>query len=448
MRATQFTIRNILGARDVDIKLGEITHVNGRNGTGKSSVIETLKALLGGGTDATLLPAGAKNGEAVLVLDDDTQIKLRLTQKGQYKSAKGPSAPQGGVQTWLDEICSARSLNPVAFLEGSDKDRIEMLVRASGISLSDDDMAPFAKWAETTVGGDPIKLLDGVAKAIYDERTGVNRSARDKRAAASGISTAMPEGDPEEIRAAAARATEKHGNLLVEKQKASSGADSDLERLTRAADAEYRHQVDRIDRHLQGQIDALKQRAQAARDKAMEIKNTAVSAANKEYRSGVEVINASYDEQIAKAAEESTRLSEQARAHDRAAESRRLAEKMASEAAQLESESADLSSKLDQLESLKIKLMSKLPVPGLSIRDGKLFHGDVPWVRVNEAEQKRIAVEISAQFAGPLGMVVIDGAECFDDANRASLEAALREKGLQAVIATRTEDAALKVESA
>lgn len=448
MRATQFIIKNVLGVRDVDIKLGQITKLSGANGTGKSSVIETAKALLGGGTDATLLPAGAAKGEAVLVLDDDTRIRLSLTAKGQYKTAKGPSAPSSGVQTWLDEICSARTLNPVAFLEGSDKDRIEMLIRASKIELSADDFAPFAKWGEQISTADPLDLIERTSKKIYDERTGINRSAKDKRAAASGINVALPDGDPDEVKKRSAEATEAHGEMLVKKQQELNGIERTRESVERAAAAAHQKKLDSINAHLEKEIASLKDRAQKARDVSLTDKSAAVSAANEAYRTSVAQCSAAYDKEISTAAATSSMLAEQVRQHDRAAESRVMAERMASEAASLESQSSELTAKLDQIESLKVKLMSQLPVPGMEIRAGELFHENVPFSRVNEAKQKAIAVDIAAHFAGPLGIVLIDGAECFDDANRKALEEAIVARGLQAVIATRTEDSELKVEVA
>ena len=69
MHIQHIKISNILGIRELEFKAGQFVEVTGRNGQGKTSLLEAIKAATQGGHDATLLRKGAEKGEVVLVLD-------------------------------------------------------------------------------------------------------------------------------------------------------------------------------------------------------------------------------------------------------------------------------------------------------------------------------------------------------------------------------------------
>ena len=78
-KIAKIRINNILGIDELEFDAGQFNQISGPNGTGKTSVLEAIKATLRGGHDATLLRTGAEKGETVLVLDDGTEIAKRVT---------------------------------------------------------------------------------------------------------------------------------------------------------------------------------------------------------------------------------------------------------------------------------------------------------------------------------------------------------------------------------
>jgi len=81
MRLAHVRIHNILGIDELEFDAGAFTVIEGRNGGGKTSVLEALKSVVRGGEDVTLLRKGAAEGEVVWLFDDGTQARKRVTEK-------------------------------------------------------------------------------------------------------------------------------------------------------------------------------------------------------------------------------------------------------------------------------------------------------------------------------------------------------------------------------
>jgi recombinational DNA repair ATPase RecF len=143
VRIVKIQIDNILGLEHLDIAPGALTVVEGANGTGKTSVLEAIKAGLGGGRDATLLRKGAKEGQVVLVLDDGTEITKRVKADGaSTATVKHPTF--GAIakpQSYLDKLADALSVNPIAFLAAPPAKRAAWLLEVLPSKVTDEDLA-------------------------------------------------------------------------------------------------------------------------------------------------------------------------------------------------------------------------------------------------------------------------------------------------------------------
>src|SRR4051794_15212105 len=84
MKIQHVKISNILGIKDLEFDPSTgFNEIVGKNGEGKTSVIESIKEAIKGGHDATLLRNGEEKGEIVLVLDDEhTSIRRRVSATG------------------------------------------------------------------------------------------------------------------------------------------------------------------------------------------------------------------------------------------------------------------------------------------------------------------------------------------------------------------------------
>mgnify|MGYP001493802624 CR=1 FL=1 len=75
----------------------------------------------------------------------------------------------------------------------------------------------------------------------------------------------------------------------------------------------------------------------------------------------------------------------------------------------------------------------------LEVRDGEIFRNDVPFDRLNTAQQVEVAVEVAKLRAADLGVICVDRIECLDSASLEAFRKSALESGLQLFV-TRVAD--------
>lgn len=141
---------------------GDLVVISGRNGQGKTSVLDAITAALGG-TSSKALPRpireGAGNAEIVLETGEYT-ITRRFTASGSTLTvvgADGLKVPKG--QTVLDALLGRLSLDPLAFTQLDEKAQLKTLLELVDL--------PF----------DPA-ALDQERAEIFEQRTELNRDLK------------------------------------------------------------------------------------------------------------------------------------------------------------------------------------------------------------------------------------------------------------------------------
>ncbi|MGL4458723.1 MAG: AAA family ATPase, partial [Plesiomonas shigelloides] len=128
MRIAHVKISNILGIAELEFTPEGFNEISGPNGTGKTSVLEAIKAVLTTGHDATLLRNGADKGEAILVLDDGTEISKTVTADRSSNSIRreGKKVPRPAEA--IKALTDLYSANPIEFLRARKQDRVKVLL--------------------------------------------------------------------------------------------------------------------------------------------------------------------------------------------------------------------------------------------------------------------------------------------------------------------------------
>jgi DNA repair exonuclease SbcCD ATPase subunit len=148
---------------------GNLVVIAGRNGQGKTSVLDAITAALGG-TSTKALPRPIRDGEdkASIVLETEDLIVTRTfsgtTSKLTVKGKDGATFSKG--QAKLDQLLGRLSLDPLAFTQLSDKEQLATLIDLVEL--------PF----------DPTKLEAERAK-VFTERTDVNRRVKELQSQAA-----------------------------------------------------------------------------------------------------------------------------------------------------------------------------------------------------------------------------------------------------------------------
>lgn len=417
MKIAHIKISNVLGIAELEFTPSGFNEVSGPNGSGKTSVLEAIKATLNSGHDATLLRKGAEKGEAVLVLDDGTEIKKRVTEASSTtevrRDGKKIARPAEAVRALTDLL----SVNPVDFLRAPKKDRVRVLLEAMPIEVDTAKLSEIAGIAIPNLNGmHALHVIETVYKQVYDERTGTNRAVREKQATISQLRAAIPP--------------------------VPAGADGDENALTgRLAEIDEARdtELSRISTKLDGLRNERDAKIEELRQQAEKIKT---EFAETEQKAGTQ-----REKTLAKHRDDRAPISEQLAVirNNREIGARRA--QTLDTIASLETELEELSDDAERqtqaltgIEQYKSDLLDALPIPGLEVKDGEIFRSDVQFDRLNTAQQVDIAVEIAKLRAGDLGVVCVDGIELLDTGSFEAFRDRAVKSGLQLFVSKVSDD--------
>ena len=420
MKISKIRISNILGIDELEFSPGAYTELSGSNGSGKTSVLESIKAALSGGHDATLLRKGADKGEVVLVLDDGTEISKRVTATGSDTKVKQDGKAISRAGEAIKRLTDLVSINPVEFLTAAKKDRVQIMLEAMPIQV---DTGYLSEISGTSVDAGlsdaGLAAIEAVRKSVFDERTITNRLAKEKRATITQLQQAMPE--------APAGVTGCEDELRQQVADATAAKDAELERvrdkLVSIKEANQK-QIDEIRASAQAQIDAIMTEQAATEAKAAAKREHVIQR----HIDTTTPINQALE--LIRNNRENVAKREQAIA---------TIDQMEAEATTLEAQAETQTQALADIDSYKADLLASLPIPGVEVRDGEIFRDGVQFDRLNTAQQVEIAVEIAKLRAGELGVTCCDGLELLDEQRYAAFKTAAMKSGLQLFV-TRVGD--------
>lgn len=455
MRATLIKISNLLGIQDLEFEPGTFTIVSGPNGSGKTSVLESIKSIMKGGEDATLLRHGSKAGEIVMVFDDETQVKKRVTAKSTTLTVERDGAMVKSPQLFIRQLTDMFSVNPVDFLDAKPKDRLRVLLESLPLVS---DAARLSEIVGFEVKDAPdqhaLTRIDAIQKAVYDSRTGTNRAIRDKTVTISQLKQTLPPSDTDED-----VGTADFGVLNGLIETADRVRDAEIKRLSDKL-ATFKASSDGQISFQQAQIEEAKN---TARDQIEAIRNAeriAVDEANRlievqrdtyrdaERRAGLmrEKALGIHTEDVTPIKMRIIALQTAAGEVARAAQTRETIRKMEADLDELQGDEARQTLALQGLEDYKAEMLNSLPITGLEVRDDAIYRDGVIFDRLNTAQQVEIAVEIAKLRAGELGIICVDGLENLDTAHFEAFEQQAIASGLQ-VIVSRVSDETFNVKT-
>ena len=414
MKVQKIKISNILGLETLEFAPGRVTIVSGRNGAGKSSVLEALKYALTGGTDATIKRKGTEKGEVVIELDEATVT--RPTDKAAEITVAGVG-PIRRVAEFLRSRIDSLSFNPVQFLLAPKDKRTEWFLEMVPVEVGDDELRAAGVETLPPPARNGLDRIAAATKLVYDARTGVNRALKEKRAAVAQLAEGVVEAPEIDLATMQAARDEKVREIAdveqaaaFERQEAvkviTSERDEKIETIRQTAEArlaELRDEIRRTEAVRDADVQAEKDRAAALVGAAKEAEQTAVRLATDRLRGELEAATA----QLA-AGQEKAKLAAQT------AKTRELIARMTTESAALEGEAGRYSATLDNLDALKVRALDRLPIKDVEIRDGEILVGGIPFDRVNTAARVQFVLNVAMLRKGSLPLVLLDGLECLD----------------------------------
>lgn len=409
-RITRLDVENIKKVKVVRIEPdGSIVRITGRNGQGKTTVLDSIMYVIGG---ERLLPEkplrrGAKKGHIEVHFDDLGIIARRtFTEKGTdlvIESKDGAVYPS--PQKMLDALLGKLSFDPLEFTRKKPAEQVETLLNM--IDLKPDPKR-LDKLAPGSAIEDPIRRLGARFKIEFEARTDKNKEAK----LIEGELKAIPEPTDDDPKDAVnvAELVKKRDELKKEQQR-QANVRAGVEQL-RGKAGEIRAQIAK----LQNEIKKLDAEAEAVAQRASDLDNEAAG-----FEDQTPAI-AAHDDMIEDAQGVNERYSQVARWRET---------KTRHEVAIAASET--LTKKLDEIRAYKEELVAgaEMPIPGLGFTDGAVtFNGD-PLEQISQAEQIRVSVAIAAALNPKLKVMLVREGSLLDKASLELLAKLAEEKDLQ-----------------
>jgi energy-coupling factor transporter ATP-binding protein EcfA2 len=403
MFVKKIQVRNILGIKTLEVNPGKITTIAGKNGTGKTSFLEAIKGILGGGHDGTLLRKGEEEGEIVLVLDNGETLTKKMTS---YKSdvilegADGKKIKKAA--SYLKEIIDPVGLNPIQILTADPKTRIKMLLNSVPMPMPTDEIKYISGLDRSDKDGHPLHVIDEIRKDIFEERAYVNKKSADSGVMVSELRKTVNLFNPDKKDWAI-----EVGVLRTE-----------LEGLVKSHDKDVvKAQADTGNKQNALREDATKKRQEA--DKIIaEIQadlNEKLTEEREAFQGFVDKRRSEYEEESGPVKEKITVADQNSKNQQKISGTMETVDRMEKEINLLEKEAKDQSLQIDDLDKLKGELMSNLPVKGLTVYDSDIYIDDIPFDTLNEASRIKFCLMIAGLRKTKLPLVCVDGLEALDE---------------------------------
>lgn len=391
IKIASLELENVKRVRAVSLEPAEngLTVIGGRNGQGKTSVLDGIAYALGG---EKFRPSALQNAEGMNPARMEVVLSngLKVVRSGKNAALKviDPSGAKSG-QKLLDSFIDEFALNLPKFMQMDDRGKGKILLHTLGIE-------------------DKLEALDREEQKAYDERKLQNLDA-DRKAKYAAELPEFPD-VPEEPLSAADMSAQLTAALAENaKHQALRNERANLQEKAKQA-------AERVD-YLRRQLDDA-EKAKADVEEELKLasepipEDIDVTAMQKELEE-IDAINAKVRTNLDKA-----------KALDVAREAKELA--------------AILDGKVEEVRARRKALLDsvKMPLPGLSVEQGLLVYKGQRWDCMSTMEQYTVAIAICRQLRPLCGFVLLDRLESFDAEQLKALHDRLVTYGMQG-IATR-----------
>ena len=368
-----------------------LTLVGGNNNQGKTSVLDALAWALGGDR---FRPNAAQRDGAVapahLKVTLSNGVIVERNGKNSTLTVTDPTGRRSGQQL-LNAFIEPLALDLPRFMEASDKEKADILLRIIGI-------------------GTELHVRDLEIKSLYDKRTFTGQLAQQKKHFAEEL-ISYPDAPEEPVSASA----------LIHQQQEILARNGENQRkrnqLVQLTDLLERQK--KVVADLEFQLSTEKQRLTTMQ---ADVKIAQTSAENLQDESTAEL-------------EASIRSIEETNQKVRANLEKARAE---DEAAQYASDYDKLTEAITQKRADRMALLNgaDLPLPELSVEDGALTYKGKHWRDMSGSDQLRVAAAIVRRLNPDCGFVLLDKLEQMDMTTLTEFGRWLEAEHLQA-IATR-----------
>lgn len=464
---TKIKIKNLYGIKEYEAG-GESIELSGKNGVGKTSVIDAIRYALTNKSDREyIVREGATEGEILVETDNGIRINRKArTNQADYKSVKRNGAEVGSPETFLRDIFTPLQLSPVEFMQLDKKKQnaiiLDMIEYEWDLQTIKEWFGEIPDWV--SYDQNILTILNDIQseKGYYFQyRQDLNRDVRNKKAFVEEIADTIPAGydvdkwenenlgllykEIETIRKEN-EMIEKAKQLIESRNNKVRKFDADREISKSALDKEFDNRTVQIDKDIASLTAKIKE-LETEKAGLQEKKQDKLAVIEEKYKADIAKYDAEVEEYRDYAEEETKSYIELQEKATRTEEMKgyineyRRMEGLQKEIDELNEQSNELTRKIELARTLPgiILETATIPIAGLTVKNGIPLINGLPISNLSEGEKLDLCIDVAIQKPNGLQIILIDGVEKLASDLREKLYQKCKEKGLQ-FIATRTTD--------
>lgn len=437
MRILQFGVENFKKVRFAEVTpKNRLVQITGRNGQGKTSLLDALWVLLVG---KKLIPdkpvrKGAEKSKLTATIGDENNkpyliVKRTIagdrTQTLTVEAAPGATRPLGTPQAVLDALMGNMGVDPLAFIQMEPADQVQQL---RGLVKLDIDIEALNK--ENNEDFEQRKIVNREVKRLETEAADI--TVQDKlpkeKVDAEAILTKIRGVDAinaeqrqiDEARNEARKARE----ILIQAVDRKFQTTNDLATELTEAEARAQRLKKEAEEHIQGLKSKMATESQALLEAEATLKAADLSFEKLPIGKPVEVTALTQELQ-------------EAQTINREIDNRDRRNKLEEQLRIAQKQSSDYTRAMEFREEQKAEAMAKaaMPLDGLTFTEEGVWFKGIPLTQLGEAEQLRIGCALSMAANPKLRALPIYRGECLDDQSLALLEKLAEENDFQVFMA-------------
>lgn len=379
MKVERLKIHNLKRISDLDLApQGSLVVISGKNGAGKSTVIDSIMIAIGGAKHIPAKPVKRGEDKALIEVDlGELNVKRTITPDGgstlvvRNRDGVRQESPQG----ILDALFGMLTFDPQAFRNAAGPKRFEMLSELVGLKFEE---------------------IDGQIDVVYVERTAINREVKSFEARVLAQKE-YPDAPKEEVSAA---------EILKEQQKAAA---------KNSENAQKRRKLEALQKwcgEQKGTVEGLKDQIDEAEKSLLRLKQR-LAKETEELKMGEATVQGGVADCEKLIDIDLTPFVEKAKsveADNAKVRANRAKEELRQQLKKKSDEAESLSNKIEKLEKQKREQITsaKYPVEGLALSDDRqvLFNG-TPFDQASTGEQIRVSVAMGLAMNSKLNILLI-----------------------------------------
>ncbi len=377
MKIIKLTAENIKKLVAVEITpKGNVIKITGKNGAGKTSVLDAIRFALGGNSEIQSQPIrkGEKKAKAELDLGDYI-VRRTFTENGSSLIIENKEgARYGSPQAMLDAILGKLSFDPLGFMRLDPAKQFETLKSLTGVDTSD---------------------IEAKRKTAYEERTAVNRELKSVESRYNAISVPLDVPEKETLSTEIADKITKANEVINNHEKAVEKNKRLTEDITRG----------------QAKIDQLKEEIKKCKEavKKLEIERELNLLLTKVDLPDVKVL------QVELANVDS---------RNKAFRLKQDKDKLKTELDEQKKKSEKLTTDIETLDQEKLNRVSsaKFPIEGLAFGEGFITYGGLPLDQASDAEKLRVSMAMAMAMNPKLRVLRITDGSLLDSTSMKIIE--------------------------